>query len=180
MSFTWSLEYSWYDAYKDPDELAAVQSALDAAQAPGSTIDWDQLLDAESDGFAETFSNTSGPVVYAAIGWLTDDQAGTVVGVDRLDIVPVSFPGGPIDLRDHNPRTQLYAADEIVRKWRERGPVYTRMQEGGARQYEQADRRGNWEETDTGITLTDCYAQVTLVKLAKLALEFQVPARLFG
>jgi hypothetical protein len=178
MSISMSLQYTWYDAYQDPDILTAVQAVLDAHQPTGVTLDWTALLAAESDGHAETFVNLEGTYIGVAESSLIVEPL--AIGGDPLDLVPMNFVGTVLDLAAAGrPRWRLYPAEGILQRWEQYGASYEAEQQRLERIYHQANRSSSWPSTDLDREAAVAHAALALVRIARGVLQYQVPARLF-
>lgn len=178
MTMSMSLQYTWYDAYQDPDILTAVQAVLDAHQPAGVTLDWTVLLAAESDGQSETFVNLEGTFVGVAESSLIVEPL--AIGGHPLDLVPVTFVGTVLDLAAAGrPRWRLYPAERVLQHWEQYGAAYAAQQQRLEQIYHQADRSSSWPETDEGREATVAHAALAIVRIARAVLQYQVPARLF-
>jgi hypothetical protein len=178
MSMSISLQYTWYDAYPDPDILSAVQAVLDAHQPPGVRLDWTALLAAGSDGSTETFSDAEGTYVGVAQSSLIEESK--AAQGDPLDLVPVSFQGSVLDLAAaKRPRWRLYPAERALQQWEQYGAGYALEQQRLEQVYLQADRSGAWPRTNQEIEATVAHAVLAIVRIARRVVQYQVPARLF-
>lgn len=170
MSFTIGLEYTWYDAYKKPDELERVQQAIDANLPAGTSVDWEALLAANTiDTHTVTFANNETEVLADALTLLTGDFH--LAFGDHIEIVPVPIAAHRIVLEPDHPGWKLYSAYRVLQKWENEGEWFIAEQE----QLEAAYHTSTKAQMPIDYLLSQAHARVSIVRLAQHALQRQVP-----
>lgn len=121
MGFSLRLQYTWYDAFPDPDDLDQVQAAVSEHLPSDVTLDWDQILASGVDELT-SFSFPSDHAAYftSALGQLCD---GAAPETDRLDFLPVPLAVAHLDLSTPEHRWRLYSTKHMLSRWERMGSI---------------------------------------------------------
>lgn len=171
-----TLGPSWYDLYRDPDDLAGVRAVIDQHLAPGERLDWKALLAAETDLTTSYHFNSYQPG--------PDSDSAVFIfpyALERLHSREVTEVQGPVDLipvRLTETAVRLdqdLGAGAIASIW----PILDRWHTWNEPRRAEVERLAQTVERReaTSHEATMAYCLWALVHMARLAAEYQVPVR---
>ncbi len=126
---------SWYDLFQDPDELDLVQATVNLHLPPGTTVNWERLIDTEVSAqqiVSYAFPNDHAAYFTSALETLCDTHA---AHTEALTFLPVPLAVEALDLSRPHWRWRLYSTIRMLDKWEHLGATTRAETERLAQRY---------------------------------------------
>lgn len=176
MGFSLRLQYTWYDAFPDPDDLDQVQAAVSEHLPSDIRLDWDQILTSSVDELTSfSFPYDHAAYFTSALEQLCDSAAPLT---DRLDFLPAPLAVAHLDLSTPERRWRLYSTKRMLTQWERMGSI----EQAKVQQLAAAYRGGQTTDLEPKLQwapVVAAYCITSLVRIAELATEYGVPAGVF-
>ncbi len=175
MSLT--LGPTWYDLYRDPDDLARAQAVINQYLSRGERLDWKALLAAEADArksyrftsYESGPGSASAAFIFPSALERLHSRAVAQAPLP-VDLVPVRLSEDAVMLDPRMPTQAIASIWPVLDRWQSWDGARQTEIERLAQSYERGEQASN--------EAVEAYCLWALVHMARLVVEYQVPVRL--
>jgi hypothetical protein len=168
---------TWYDLYRDPDDLAKVRAVINQHLSRGERLDWTALLAAEADvrisyrftSYESGPGSASAAFIFPSALERVHSRAVAQAPLP-VDLVPVRLSQDAVMLDPTMPTQAIASIWPILDRWQSRDGARRTEVERLAQSFERGEQASN--------EAVEAYCLWALVYMARLAVEYQVPVRL--